>query len=94
MLALGIFLLVALLLVLYCRLEHGRQNEGFFHGADWPDLPPLNYFTLQEPAYFFYDPEVKGSYETEPPEPIDDHRPDMNTVFGPNNYLRYYPPDN
>lgn len=46
---------------------------------------PLNYFTLQEPKYFFYDPDVAFEDET-----IYQNKLKDSTLFGENNYLRYY----
>ena len=55
-------------------------------------IPPLNYYTLDEPDYFFYDPEVFGEYAQKQVARKKSDRPDMDTVFGPYNYLRYYLP--
>src|SRR5579872_4657997 len=63
-------------------------------------LPPLNYFTANpyhDELYFFYDPQVTCEYGSnheknfDPTIYDDPLRPQMSTVFGENNYIRYYP---
>jgi hypothetical protein len=54
---------------------------------------PLNYFTLKEPKYFFYDPKI--GLNDEDNKPVHSYeKPYDNTVFGEDNYLRYYPDSN
>lgn len=69
---------------------------------DTSDLPPLNYFTLQEPAYFFYDPKVYGegnivfgeghNNKKLQPSPVypSSYLTNVEDIFGQDNYLRYY----
>jgi hypothetical protein len=60
---------------------------------DTGDLPPLNYFTLSEPDYFFYDPEVAGSYDKSSSNMKrfpGDTSTNIADIFGPDNYTRYY----
>jgi hypothetical protein len=102
-------ILLVLLLVGVFLFVAGRVNsksskqtdEAYDSGYGWPyDLPPLNYYTGVERDIlsFWYDPVVdaddhkdktwgfsralKPGYET-----------NMDQVFGPDSYLRYYAED-
>ena len=67
--------------------EQEQENQDM---ENYEKLPPLNYFTLDEPPYFFYDPVIVKTYENG--KPVTTTKLQDGSLFGEHNYLRYYPP--
>jgi hypothetical protein len=90
-----VIIVLALLLVLY-YINNKKSLEMYNKQI----YPPLNYFTADpysDELYYFYDPEVTGSYYShdgkrfDPDTYNDKSHPLMDTVFGEKSYVRYYP---
>ena len=88
------------------KYTHHRDNPLLVSDGnmDTKDLPALNYFTLPEPDYFFYDPEVygddhyifsEGHSQNSAPSPVypSSRATTVNDVFGKDNFLRFYSDD-
>lgn len=97
---LTLIFLVLLTIIILAILQIGISEKYDSIAINDEELPPLNYFTLNEPPFFFYDPEVneeynKGSRNVYSDIPIysRDYKnagTTIDDVFGPNNYFRYY----
>lgn len=90
------FLILSILFIIVIIIILNKINNERYRQV------PLNYFTLNEPPYFFYDPDVsfdetsfdKTSFDEYPDRHNHyDHKQRLedSTLFGENNYLRYYP---
>jgi len=84
------FLLFSLALITAFLLVTGYKFSKE-SGETYDKLPALNYYTLDVPKYFFYDPVVtnESGERNRPLKEQTNSLPGMDTVFGPNNYLRY-----
>lgn len=80
---LSIFLFIRYIKQSQSKNIKNKIQEGHYRHV------PLNYFTLQEPPYFFYDPDVPIIDNDN--KQIKDNPLYESTLFGENNYLRYYP---
>ena len=91
-----IVLLFIIIIIIILLIKQHNRHEKFDKPKELQDLPPLNYYTLDEPDYFFYDAYVDNYYGnddvkfTDKPSKKYINKPHMNNIFGPDNYLRYY----
>ena len=83
------FLILIIFLALHNETNDLDEQENQ-NNENYEKLPPLNYFTLDEPPYFFYDPVIVKSYENGNRTTIS--KLQDGSLFGEKNYLRYYPP--
>jgi hypothetical protein len=79
-------LVIILVLLIGIGIEFSKNSE-----ETYDNLPALNYYTLDAPNYFFYDPIITNDSGTGKKNfrSQTNGLPGMDTVFGPNNYLRY-----
>jgi hypothetical protein len=83
-----LFFLILIIFLSLCN-ETKQLDDQENQQIEKYKLPPLNYFTLDEPDYFFYDPVIVKSFENGKPTTS---KLQDGYLFGENNYLRYYPP--
>lgn len=84
----GILVALVLIIIVCIILLYPLSNRLSSERYNVPLIPPLNYFTLQEPPYFFYDAVVPQGFDKPGPE----ESSDIDAIFGPDNYFRYYLP--
>jgi len=76
--------ITAILIAVGSKIKNDEAEETY------DLLPALNYYSLDKPRYFFYDPVLSNVYEKKKPAKLrKNDLPGMETVFGPKNYLRY-----
>ena len=79
-----IFLFIVLIFLSYIIRKKRCYNFEKYDSSHFPLLPALNYYSFDEPDYFYYDPIVYGDDESS----ISKNR--FKGIFGPDNYFRYY----
>lgn len=85
---------IALLLLTWIIISSSDKNDEAFRLEPGHYLPPANYFESpqSDESYFWYDPEVHGEYD-QPQKKYSKKYTDIQDIFGPDNYFRYYPED-